>query len=668
MSWFYLLRFIVFWAILYVWIPRKALAFYEDESRLDRIVISFVTMAVLMNVGIQVLALFRLYDPISGIVLVAAAYLLLRRVSQGQQPGQVVDTLAGRLLASILDASERPQRAYHAAKQHLGTVLQKGVTRTLRVPLAWWLLITGMTAFAVPVYLRFHHAMTRLFMGASDVYVHLAWAKYMGLGRMYQDGVYPHGFHAFLSSFEKITFFDLYWVLRYTGPIVGTLLVASVGYTVYRFSGSAVAALLGSFVYGVGFGLPLDVWRQISSLPMEYAMLFMLPGLVFLLDYIQKQRSRYLYLFLGCYYLAFTSHPYAAVYLVLGAGVVWAMAILQRRVSWKQSGWVLVGGLVATLAGWAPLFIGRLQGIRYHSLEWALSRVDPVAPPARFTFAQVLLGSGTVVRVAVVLAMLLTALGLLAAISRRWAAHWPASALAAVTLALFIAYEASRLGLPSVMEATRTGTMFSLLAGAVVGLGPGLPLRWLESTYPRVRPWLCIALVVFMVYATSWYKPSPPRGYQLEYDVAVECYLRIRREFLPLTWTIVAPIEQYQQVLGRGWHLELLRYVMDLAPEEVVKPGFQLPIRTQHVFVFVEKVPLGLSRGLLPEDFQRPLPLEEEDTDPTTTFYRRPLNRAALQARALLLTEAYREHHPGVSIYYEDEILRVYHIVHDPRL
>jgi hypothetical protein len=215
------------------------------------------------------------------------------------------------------------------------------------------------------------------------------------------------------------------------------------------------------------------------------------------------------------------------------------------------------------------------------------------------------------------------------------------------------------------MEASRTATVFSLVAAASVGACAGPACAALEKRKHGRYLTLGLALLTFAAVLTR-YPLVPPRGYQLEYDAAVHCYLTIRRDYSPLNWTIVAPVEQYQQVLGRGWHYELSRFVLEFTPEQVSQPRFSFPIPTTDIFIFVEKVPLGRTTPLTAEDAARPLQPMSEVNNPTAYYYRTAANRAAVQARALALIEAYSSTHAGVSIYYEDEQLRVYHIKHQP--
>jgi hypothetical protein len=59
------------------------------------------------------------------------------------------------------------------------------------------------------------------------------------------------------------------------------------------------------------------------------------------------------------------------------------------------------------------------------------------------------------------------------------------------------------------------------------------------------------------------------------------------------------------------------------------------------------------------------LPLSAAGPDPYTQYYRSAEQRALLMAKAWQFMQCYRQSHDGVSVYYEDENLLVYRIVHE---
>ena len=155
--------------------------------------------------------------------------------------------------------------------------------------------------------------------------------------------------------------------------------------------------------------------------------------------------------------------------------------------------------------------------------------------------------------------------------------------------------------------------------------------------------------------------PSLPQLDYLEYDAAARKAVEISRLFPYQQWTVVAPIEQFSQVYGRGWYEDAAQFTTKYQ-DRVNNPNFRFPQPTS-LFVFVEKIPFTTDKPEYPV-------LYSVLTDPTYRNYRSPSGRAQLAAAMLKLCETYRQqHHPRDSrIYYEDDRLRIYQFMPHPRL
>jgi hypothetical protein len=160
-----------------------------------------------------------------------------------------------------------------------------------------------------------------------------------------------------------------------------------------------------------------------------------------------------------------------------------------------------------------------------------------------------------------------------------------------------------------------------------------------------------VCLTVFLAISVNFCLPPPAQITYLEYDLAARKVLEIDRTFLPHQWTIVAPIEQFPQVYGRGWYQDAAQFT-DKYHDFVGEPNFQLPITTP-LFVFVEKQPFAA-------DKPAKAVLYSVSIDPTYRHYRSPSGRTKLSQAMLQLCETYRHQHPDSRIYYEDANLRIY--------
>lgn len=121
---------------------------------------------------------------------------------------------------------------------------------------------------------------------------------------------------------------------------------------------------------------------------------------------------------------------------------------------------------------------------------------------------------------------------------------------------------------------------------------------------------------------------------------------------------VIAPTEQFIEVFGRGWHIDLYAWIRQFTLDQVQSPEFRFPIDSPHTFVLIEKRPWISD--------PRPQPSVvgfAQQTDITFRMYRSPAGRSSLMQSALNLLNAYGQHHHDLGVLYEDDHLVVFHLV-----
>ena len=155
--------------------------------------------------------------------------------------------------------------------------------------------------------------------------------------------------------------------------------------------------------------------------------------------------------------------------------------------------------------------------------------------------------------------------------------------------------------------------------------------------------------------AVIWLRPQRFVGRCLEYEAAARATQEIAYSFPRQTWVVAAPVEQLAETFGLGGHEDLAGFVQNYR-SQVSSPRFHFPDARQDLFIYVEKRPFQIfSRE--PEKVSFSVL-----SDPTYRNYRSPGGRASLEAAALQLCENYRQHHSNVDVFFENEVLRIYHI------
>src|SRR5690606_37397003 len=105
-------------------------------------------------------------------------------------------------------------------------------------------------------------------------------------------------------------------------------------------------------VYIIYSGLPSNYFRQMSALSMEYATIFLLPGIAFMINYFRRKGIADLILASECLALTVLIHAYTAVALALSYLVIFAVywrSLFDRAIFLKVVKAVGISGAAASL-------------------------------------------------------------------------------------------------------------------------------------------------------------------------------------------------------------------------------------------------------------------------------------------------------------------------------
>jgi hypothetical protein len=174
---------------------------------------------------------------------------------------------------------------------------------------------------------------------------------------------------------------------------------------------------------------------------------------------------------------------------------------------------------------------------------------------------------------------------------------------------------------------------------------------------------VALGIVALLAIVARWPQqyPAPDPGgakgapERIEYESASVETLRIADESEPKSYTIVGTSEDYDRILTRGYHTQLWVFARDIRMEDASNPGYDLPIPTKDVYIYVEK-----------ETYHPPsLP---GTLGPTEEYYRDYSKRDRIMNITQRWAEAYMQSHSNMDVYYEDDDIIIYHLEHNPAL
>lgn len=194
-----------------------------------------------------------------------------------------------------------------------------------------------------------------------------------------------------------------------------------------------------------------------------------------------------------------------------------------------------------------------------------------------------------------------------------------------------------------------------LPVAAAILVGCFLALLEAELDARAGRKTEAVLLVACLCVAVIWFRPQRFLGRCLEYEAAARATQEIAYSFPRQTWVVAAPVEQLAETFGLGGHEDLAGFVEQYR-SQVSSPEFRFQNTRKDLFIYVEKKPFQIfSREPQTVSFS-------VLTDPTYRNYRSPGGRASLEAAALQLCERYRQYHSNADVFFDNEVLRIYHI------
>ncbi|HSK22899.1 MAG TPA: hypothetical protein VK906_06980 [Egicoccus sp.] len=644
-------------------LPRPATA----RSGLDAAVANLLRWLAIVMVVSHVLAGLGIYNRVSLLVVFAviAWFSTYRRRYGG----------LGGLLHRLWPTDTGRASGRGPARSRLGW----------RDRLALAALATPLTLLlAASYWLRAKDTFATVALSPPDAYVHMTWAWSFQQNTLWPDGVYPQGMSAILSLIHLVApFTEILDVARFTGPMVGTLLVFAIYYAVLRLSRNPGAALFAAGLLGLFGANPewREPWaRQVGLLPQEFGLALALLAMVFaVLAVSEAPHGPRLRLgplpalpvgghaaTLGAAVFAVAlSHPLPGLWagLVVALAAVGAVLVTHRFAALVGAGLTTlvgaaVGFAVVPVAQWfgVPAYLGYgagealadLTGMSFEEREAKL--IEYFGELDRLGHNWLSLAAGAAVVLGVVAVVLLARSGR----RQRAAELLGLTAVGGFAVAAFDLRPLAGVIDPFylVRLANLLGPTLPLAFGA--GLGGLSLLVARRVTYVRVAVLVLIGLVSLGGIATRFPADAIERWYEreeIEYEEMTHLTLRLKHEVEPLTYTTVGLASQ-RQVLGEAsWFIASWVFARDLAD---VPHNDILPVPTPETYVFVEL---------------DPYPVNEVDPNGAVEeYYFDREKRGRIQARLYEWAELRRRVNPDTTIWYDGEHIRVYRVARNPAI
>jgi hypothetical protein len=636
-----LAKFLLLYFLLFYFIPTSVLDGKDIKNWKDKYFISFIHSHVFIIIVVHLLVAMKLYETLSLLFVIASTCTFLFIKGRSTLPSSPIKNLIFSLIQAT-DENKGLRNLYNKRFANLMVNLKQTkleIVKKLKENGLSIILIVVLMILATVI--RFKHSITHFYFGSSDPYVHLKWAKLLSQNEIYVDGVYPFGFEAIISALHVTFQLDPYITLRFLGPLSGVLIAFSIYFVLRKHRPAdysvAIFALVIYFISSYQFSF---IWRQFSSLSMEYGAIFILPGICYFLEYVREESKKSLIISIECFLLTILIHPYAAICLFISYLVLFVFTVKKFQISHILK--MISMFAIASLIGILPLVIGLLGENKFHgeSIIFVKESLGTKGENSSFSVTSLFGGNYHIIAFLIVLIFLLIYIKRLNTMF----------AYPMIAIVLFIFYRADVLGIPAIMLPYRIEVVLVLITTISIAL---------ITTIFQSKVYKTLTILSFV---TISYITLPgfelPKGNQQQYDEAVEAYIKIKKEFPVAEWTIVSTVEEYPLVIDYGWHYNLTDMLSNIST------GKEMEFPTKEIFFYVEKIPLGT---LINVQNTASKSLELPQVEDTLDFYRKPEYRTILQQKTWSFINNIEEKNPNTfEIYIDTPKLRVYRVNQNP--
>ncbi|MEX2415233.1 MAG: hypothetical protein WD424_03740, partial [Paenibacillaceae bacterium] len=546
--------------LLYVLVPKLVFG-RHGRWGLDLVVANYLKMVFLMILLGYALVAIKIWEALTIIVIFFLAIIVIirRDLKDYYRDDQTV------MAASIYGWIENVD----LFKQYLKSKISK---RLLDWKIAlynritkktFWLLLVGFgIVFGLSAYIRFYDVFHFAAPSMSDAYVTLAWMKYIDNRELFYDGIYPQGSHIYLDSLLKFSAIDPLYILKYTGPLNTLLIVFSLYFSVSRFTGNRVSALIAATGYGIFGHLILgSVWeRQAATNSQEFAFIFILPSLYFMYLYLKGGKKDDLWT--AAAGVAVTGLVHTLAFALTGMGIMILLVvflftryrIMLQRV-WKGVMYSAMSVIVALL----PLGLGILLGKSVHqsSASYLTSEIDHVG------FDVMLLDTTLFDIILLLFLLAITLLGIISILffSKHDHPHMYIF-VGLFGLATFLLYLFGGDLTHNELIATRSNELWALVLPFCIGIGSAVVF----IAFKKMRIVPIILFISVLSIGLYKYPVEAITPYKMQMEEDVVQYLSIADQYRYATWTIVSFSDGYALVLNNGYHMLTDKFLDDYDP------------------------------------------------------------------------------------------------------
>ncbi len=630
--------------LLFYWIPKKVLPRVYIETSLDRIMFNIIHIVAIVTLLFPLFVYIRVFGVLFLIIFFVSLRFLFIRFYYKENLIDHLRTVYINLVTETLKILEKPKSYFVLFKEKTVERIRALRTSIDYSSIMYWTIFFTIVSYSL--FLRVYRGYISLVGAVPDMYQFYYWGNILkinvlfdrtaGAPYMWSGPVLIHTVNQFAQLntvvlynifpilFLAFTFFTIFYVLRKlvefegerTASMFGALILFGIilpsplaekffGFVIETSRPEVLKIFPFSFYYPPISNLQSDqvtaafsaifFWRSTAALPYEIASSFFLINLYFLIKYIDSRENIYLLLYAESLGIVFSIHGGVAIPLLCSSLLIFVYALVTLKMNMRSLARIIIAIAVAA-------FLGNLWLLQFlvYPLTEGLGAAAPLLDrivKTGSTSKVVEIGSVLPVLAPTPLILSLTAVSfllLLAGIfTKRLRFRLSCSALISVGI-LFI-YFAPNLGLPRIVDHTRMMVFVAYSYAVVFALYYYIIIEkfLLRSIFRkahfRVSMVVIFAVLAFAIaYSPRWIdtKLFWKNVNDIEYSEFPYLVYRIEENFCPFSYTIISYVQEFPQVMTRGYHVNTQDLLQTYDPRD---KAFKVP--SDYIFIFTENFP-----------------------------------------------------------------------------
>lgn len=629
--------------LLFFWIPRKIFPQHYIDNPLDRIMFNIIHMVAIITL---LFPLF-IYMKIFGVLFVIIFFVLIKLFFLKFFYKKNIVTHFREIYLNLITTSliflDNPEISVKEILKKFHANVQKYHTKINILKIYYWILPTTLALYSI--YLRTYRGFITLVGAAPDMYQFYYWGNILkmnvlfdrtaGAPYMWGGPVLVHTVNLFSNLntvviynifpvlFLSFMFFSIFYVLyklfnndnirtisiSIAILLLGIILPSPLGGNFFGYVVTTPQPDIIKFL-GLSFYIPdlndssnriittfpaIFFWRFTTTLPYEIASSFFLINLFFLISYLISKKNIYLLLYAETLAIIFSIHGGVAIPLLSCSMLIFTYSLLSKNFTasslLKFIAVVLIASTIGNLWLLQLLFIKSHIGIGAASplLEKLIQHgesIKSLEPRGAIS----LISLPPLLLILIIISLCLPIIYLFNKTIR-----FKIISISFISLGVLLIYLAPNLGLPKIVDQSRMMVFVAYSYSIVFATTYHILFEriFLKTFLKKYLIQTSLIILSFIAIITVSFTPRWidtdlfwKNVHDIEFKEFPYLVYRIQDTFPTFSYTIVSYVQEFPQVISKGYHINTQDFLQIYNPLDK-----KLNIPTEYIFIFIEKTP-----------------------------------------------------------------------------